>query len=136
MDGRFWYPRFPRLRHLVPTEVLLAWPEFHLDQQWVSTTELFGSVEQLSASGGGFTNRGGETLFDAVTRTAVDWDGVTSTPGTCSACDLSAAVLADLGHFGSRDQLFARHGQTMCWGARTLTDPILNRWTAGHDQRR
>ncbi|WP_344505921.1 transglutaminase domain-containing protein [Dactylosporangium maewongense] len=135
VDGRFWYPRFPRLRHLVPTEVLLAWPEFHLDSQWISTTELFGSVEQLGGSGGGFTNSGGETLFDAVARTAVDWDGASSTPGACSACDLSAAVLADLGHFDSRDQLFATHGQTMCWGARTLTAPVLNRWTAGHPQR-
>ncbi|MEV0564886.1 transglutaminase domain-containing protein [Dactylosporangium sp. NPDC050588] len=134
IDGRFWYPRFTRFRHLVPSEVLLAWPEFYLDGRWVSTTELFGSVEQLSASGDAFTNSGGETLFDAVARTAVDWDGVSSTPGACSACDLSAAVLADLGHFDSRDQLFATHGQTMCWGARTLTAPILNRWTARHNQ--
>jgi len=130
VDGRFWYPRFPRLRFLVPAEVLLAWPEFHFDGQWVSTTELFGSVERLSAGGGGFTNSGGETLFDAVARTAVDWDGVSSAPGTCSACDLSATVIADLGRFDSRDQLFATHGQTMCWGARTLAAPVLNHWAA------
>ncbi|AEV87670.1 hypothetical protein ACWT_6658 [Actinoplanes sp. SE50] len=131
VDGRFWYPRFPRLRRLVPAEVLLAWPEFRLDDRWVPVTELFGSVEQLSAGGGGFTNSGGETLFDAVARTAVDWDGVTSTPGGCSSCDLSATVLADLGRFDSRDEVFAGYGQTMCWGARTLGGPILSRWAPG-----
>ena len=26
VDGRFWYPRFPRLRALVPDQVVLAWP--------------------------------------------------------------------------------------------------------------
>jgi hypothetical protein len=130
VDGRFWYPRFPRLRFLVPTEVLLAWPEFQLGGRWVSATELFGSVERLSAGGGGFTNSGGETLFNAVARTAVDWDGVSSLPGTCSACDLSATVIADLGRFDSRDQLFATHGQTMCRGARILASPILDRWAA------
>lgn len=28
VDGTFWYPRFPRLRRIVPDQVLLAWPEF------------------------------------------------------------------------------------------------------------
>jgi hypothetical protein len=130
VDGRFWYPRFPRIRFIVPDVVLLAWPEFNLGEQWVSATELFGPVEQLSASGGGFTNDDGETLFDALARTAVDWDGATSTPGTCSVCDLSATVVADLGRFNSRDELFARHGQTMCWPARTLAAPVLGRWSA------
>jgi hypothetical protein len=31
VDGSFWYPRFPRLRALVPRIVVLAWPEFLLD---------------------------------------------------------------------------------------------------------
>nr|WP_307794071.1 transglutaminase domain-containing protein [Actinacidiphila bryophytorum] len=30
VDGSFWYPRFPRLRRLVPAQVVLAWPEFHV----------------------------------------------------------------------------------------------------------
>jgi hypothetical protein len=134
VDGRFWYPRFPRLRFIVPDVVLLAWPEFHLDGQWVSATELFGPVQQLSAHGGSFTNSDGETLFDALARTAVDWDGLTSTPSTCSTCDLSATVVADLGRFNSRDQLFAVHGQTMCWPARTLAGPFLGRWSAQASQ--
>jgi hypothetical protein len=130
VDGRFWYPRFKRLRFAVPTAVLLAWPEFLLEGEWVSASELFGPPGSLSGSSG-FTNTHGETLFDAVARTAVDWDGVSSTPGACSACDLSATVLRDFRHFDSRDELFERHGQTLCWPARFVVDPILGHWSAG-----
>jgi len=76
VDGRFWYPRFPRMRFLVPDQVVLAWPEFLLDSEWVQVAELFGSLSSLSEDpGGGFTNAGAETLFDALARTAVDFDG-------------------------------------------------------------
>jgi hypothetical protein len=126
VDGRFWYPRFPRLRFVVPDAVLLAWPEFLLDGAWVPVSELFGPVQATA----GFTNADGETLFDALARGAVDWDGTTSAPGSCSACDLSATVLRDLGHFDSRDELFAVHGQTLCWPARTAAEPVLGRWAA------
>jgi Transglutaminase-like superfamily len=34
VDGRFWYPRFRRLRFAVPDAVLLAWPEFFLGEVW------------------------------------------------------------------------------------------------------
>lgn len=130
VDGRFWYPRFRRLRFAVPDAVLLAWPEFLLDDDWVGASELFGPLESWS-SGSGFSNSDGETLFDALARTAVDWDGTTNTPGARSACDLSWAILRDLGRFNSRDDLFAKHGQTLCWPARTLGDPVLGRWSAG-----
>lgn len=136
VDGRFWYPRFPRLKPLVPEQVLLAWPEFrldgHPDSQWVPIAELFGTLTELSTAGG-FSNQGGETLFDAVARTAVDWDGTSaaSCDGPGIACDLSAQVRVDLGHFTSRDELFARHGQTLCRPARTLAEPVLGRWSAG-----
>jgi transglutaminase-like putative cysteine protease len=134
VDGTFWYPRFPRLKPLVPEHVLLAWPEFRLDGDWVPIAELFGSLTELSASGG-YSNTGGETLFDAVARTAVDWDG-TATAASCDGgpagvCDLSAQVRLDLGHFTSRDELFAQHGQTLCLPARTLAEPVLGRWSAG-----
>jgi hypothetical protein len=69
-------------------------------------------------------------LFDAIARSAVDWDGVTGTPSSCSACDLSGSVVEDLGYFTSRDDLFTVHGQTLCWGARTLAGPFLQRWPA------
>jgi hypothetical protein len=49
----------------------------------------------------------------------------------CSTCDLSATVLRDLGRFDSRDELFIRYGQTLCWPARTLAEPFLSRWAAG-----
>ena len=129
VDGRFWCPRFPRLRFAVPDAVLLAWPEFLLEGDWLAASELFGPVGSL-CGGSGFSNADGETLFDAVARTAVDWDGTTSTLGACSACDLSATVLQDFGRFDSRDELFARHGQTLCWPARTLSGPVLGRWSA------
>ncbi|MGW2566275.1 transglutaminase domain-containing protein [Streptomyces sp. NPDC001537] len=136
VDGAFWYPRFPRLRRIVPDQVLLAWPEFRLEAgapahaagPWLPVSELFGSLDELSdGRGGGFTNAGAETLFEALSRTAVDWDGVTLCPADGASCDLSAHVLADLGHFDSRDQLFARHGQTLCRTARVLAEPVLGR---------
>ncbi|MFJ2030516.1 transglutaminase domain-containing protein [Streptosporangium sp. NPDC087985] len=124
VDGRFWYPRFPRLRALIPQQVVLAWPEFLLDGHWVAVSELFGGLDTLRA-GGRFTNTAGETLFDAVARTAVDWGGV-----TCSSCDLSGYVLTDLGYFDSRDALFGAHGQTLCLPARITADLVMSRWAA------
>ncbi|MDF3301996.1 transglutaminase domain-containing protein [Streptomyces tropicalis] len=141
VDGRFWYPRFPRLRRIVPDRVVLAWPEFRLDgpspaghrtAPWLPVSELFGGLDDLGAGGGGgFTNAGSETLFEALSRTAVDWDGATACPAGGAACDLSVHVLADLGRFGSRDELFARHGQTLCATARLLAEPVLGRRSAG-----
>ncbi|MFI6564334.1 transglutaminase domain-containing protein [Streptomyces sp. NPDC050534] len=141
VDGTFWYPRFPRLRRLVPHQVVLAWPEFRLEglsaadhstAPWLPVSELFGDLGELSeGAGGGFTNSGAETLFEALSRTAIDWDGSTLCPASGAACDLSAYVLADLGHFDSRDALFARHGQTLCPTARTVAEPVLGRRAAG-----
>ncbi|MGJ6966786.1 transglutaminase domain-containing protein [Streptosporangium sp. G11] len=124
VSGRFWHPRFPRLRTLIPHQVVLAWPEFLLDGQWVTVSELYGDLSTLQKEEG-FTNIGGETLFDAVARTAVDWDGV-----TCSSCDLSGHVLADLGYFSSRDALFLEHGQTLCLPVRITADLIMGRRAA------
>ncbi|MET9929886.1 MULTISPECIES: transglutaminase-like domain-containing protein [unclassified Streptomyces] len=137
VDGAFWYPRFPGLRPLVPEEVLLAWPEFLLDGAWVPVTDLFAGHGARGAgadggapAGGGFTNSGPETLFEAVARTAVDWDAPPACAGS-APCDLSAHLRTDLGRFASRDELFARHGQTLCLAARTLAEPVLGRWSAG-----
>jgi len=130
VDGSFWYPRFPRMRILVPDAVLLAWPQFYIDERWVDSSELFGTLAALAAgSQPGFTNDGGETLFDALPRTALDWDGRTRELGTCSACDLSARVVVDLGLYESRDQFFCEEGQTLSWLARVLTEPVLGRWS-------
>ncbi|WP_314611785.1 transglutaminase domain-containing protein [Streptomyces stackebrandtii] len=130
VDGAFWYPRFPRLHAFVPEEVVLAWPEFRLDGAWVAIDGLFGGDERTREHG--FTNTGAETLFEAVARTGVDWDA----PSACGAdsaapCDFSAHLRTDLGRFASRDELFARHGQTLCRPTRTLAEPVLGRWSAG-----
>lgn len=147
VDGSFWYPRFPRLRPFVPEEVLLAWPEFLLDGAWVPVAELFGDggtrttaegagtaagrTRTTAEGAGGFTNSGPETLFEAVARTSVDWDAPAACAGSAAPCDLSAHLRTDLGRFDSRDELFARHGQTLCRPARTLAEPVLGRWSAG-----
>jgi hypothetical protein len=127
VDGSFWYPRFPRLRALVPRIVVLAWPEFLLDGEWVGAGDLFGPMVALPAGSAGFTNADGETLFDAVARSAVDWDGVTSLPGTCSSCDLSTVVRGDAGYFSNRDILFDAAGQTLCRPALMIGDPFMRR---------
>ncbi|WP_206066765.1 transglutaminase domain-containing protein [Nonomuraea composti] len=124
LDGRFWHPRFPRLRALIPRRVVLAWPEFLLDGKWVAVSELYGDLTALR-TGGRFTNTGSVTLFDAIAHTAVDWDG-----GTCSSCDLSGHVLADLGCFTARDDLFDQHGQTLCLPVRIPVDLIMGRRAA------
>ncbi|SEC58047.1 transglutaminase domain-containing protein [Streptomyces sp. TLI_105] len=152
VDGTFWYPRFPKLRAFVPEEVLLAWPEFRLDATdatdaarvsgavagagpdpastaWVPIAELFTGLAP-GGHGGGFTNSGAETLFEAVARTTVDWDAPAACAGS-APCDLSAHLRTDLGRFSSRDELFDLHGQTLCRPARTLAEPVLGRWSAG-----
>ncbi|WP_418960189.1 transglutaminase domain-containing protein [Streptomyces tritici] len=132
VDGALWYPRFPRMRRLVPDHVVLAWPEFRLGDGWLPVSELFGGLDELSARpGGGFTNAGPETLFEALSRTAIDWDGATACPADAAGCDLAAHVVADLGHYDSRDDLFAHHGQTLCPTARLVAEPILGRRSAG-----
>lgn len=117
--------------------MVLAWPEFRLPEakptQWLTVSELFGSLDEPGAApGGGFTNTGAETLFEAISRTAIDWDGAARLcPADAGPCDLSAYVLTDLGHFDSRDALFSHHGQTLCPLARTVAEPLLGRHAAG-----
>ncbi|WP_323379186.1 transglutaminase domain-containing protein [Streptomyces durbertensis] len=136
LDGAFWYPRFPRLRPLVPDQVVLAWPEFRPGPAdgadgWLSPSALFGGTEgSARRPSGGFGNDGAETLFEALSRTSLDWDGTASCPAG-GGCDLSGHVLADLGRFDSRDDLFAAHGQTLCGTARLLAEPVLGRRSAG-----
>jgi hypothetical protein len=129
VSGEFWYPRFPRLRRLVPRDVVIAWPELFVDGTWRPIDEIVARPHAASGSApvcpAPFTNDS-ETLFDAAARTRIGWD---APPAGCDLCDLSHVVVRDLGRFGSRDALFARHGQTLCWPARRLTDPLLGRWS-------
>jgi transglutaminase-like putative cysteine protease len=123
VDRSFWYPRFPRTRFALPDRMMLAWPSFRIDGGWRAASELFGPIG--CRGGGGFANRGAETLFEAVGRCAVDWDGVAD-----GEYDLSRFVRADYGVFADRDELFARRGQTLCAPVRALGDPVLRRVAA------
>jgi len=104
--GRLWNPRFKFTKSFIPSRILLAWPQFHLDGCWISVEELFGPSEQLAQENpGGFTNDD-ESLFDAVDHIALDFAGKTSACGA-GACDLSGFVVGDAGPFDTRDDLFA-----------------------------
>lgn len=111
IDGRFWSTRFPRWRCVLPRRVLLAWPEFFLDGRWIDFAELYGPLPELAERHQeGFTNATGETLFEAVSRTAVDWYGQTRCLSIAASCDLSGFVVADGGIFSSRDAVFDQYG--------------------------
>ncbi|MGA2230887.1 MAG: transglutaminase domain-containing protein [Tepidisphaeraceae bacterium] len=108
IDGRFWAPRFRLARQFLPRRILLAWPQFHLDDNWLGVESLFDNVEVLAAKNPKPFANDSESLFDAVKNTAVDFDGKT---GGCagSRCDLSRFVVEDAGTFTTRDKLFATY---------------------------
>lgn len=124
IDRSFWYPRFPKIGFLLPDQMLLVWPEFLIDDQWRSASDLFGSIG--CRGGGAFTNAGSETLFEAIGRCAVDWDGRSSG----SEFDLSRFVRVDHGYFVDRDTAFALLGQTLAPAFLTVLDPVLRRVSA------
>ncbi|QTV79386.1 hypothetical protein [Microbacterium sp. NIBRBAC000506063] len=76
--------------------------------------------------GGAFTSRGAETLFEAVGRCAIDWDGRAGD----ASYDLSQFVRAHYGYFRHRDDVFALLGQTLCAPSRKVADPLLRRIAA------
>jgi len=98
----FWFPRFAAWKVFIPRRVLLLWPQFHLDGGWLDFDELYGALDAASNAGKGFTNTG-ETLFEAVADTAVDFFGKTCEAGCPSEADLSRFIERDAGFFDSRD---------------------------------
>lgn len=114
IDGRFWYPRFqPPLRWMIPSRLLLAWPQFWLEEGWVDTDELFASSHELAARAEQPFTNSGETLFEAIEHTAVDFFGKTKSCGLAcisTPLDLSGYLREDGGIFDSRDVLFGRLG--------------------------
>lgn len=95
VSGAFWYPRFSAiLRMFIPDRVLLLWPQFWLDEQWIGIEEVEAPLKQLASAGGTAFRNNGETLFEAVTHVPVDFTGV-----TCEACgnryDLSRFVVGE-----------------------------------------
>ncbi len=124
IDRSFWYPRFPRVGFLLPDQMLLVWPEFEIEGNWRSASDLFGPIG--CRGGGAFTNTGSETLFEAIGRCAIDWDGRDHP----SEFDLSNFVRTDQGYFQDRDAAFARLGQTLAPPFLVLMDPLLRRVSA------
>lgn len=108
ISGAFWNRRFPLTRVFIPRRILLAWPEFRLESGWIGVEEIFGPLTEMAEKSTAFANDG-ETLFEAVQSTAVDFAGATQ---GCSPnhCDLSRYVLEACGTFDTRDELFSRFG--------------------------
>lgn len=109
VSGRFWYPRFSvLLRAFIPRHVLLLWPQFWLQDRWVGMEEVHTTLERLaSGSEARFLNNG-ETLFEAVSHTPIDFAGV-----TCAQCgdqyDLSRFVLREDERASTRDAALSRY---------------------------
>jgi len=107
LSGRFWNKRFPVARLFIPHRVLLAWPPFFVSGDWRGIEEIHGPLEARAADAVPFANDG-ETLFEAVSSTAVDFEGKTRMCST--SCDLSKFVVAQDGVFDARDDLFEQLG--------------------------
>lgn len=107
VSGHFWSNRFPVMRVFIPRRVLLAWPQFHVEDRWIGVEEIFGAVRERASRATAFANDG-ETLFEAVQSTVIDFDGRTRECPT--GCDLSRFITEDSGVFDTRDDLFARIG--------------------------
>lgn len=123
IDRSFWYSRFPHIGFMLPDRILLAWPEFHIDR-WQPVSELFGPIG--CRGGRPFTNHDSETLFEAIGRCAVDWDGQAGN----EAYNLSRFVRADYGYFANRDDAFGQLGQTLCMPSRLIADSVLRHVSA------
>lgn len=111
VKGSFWYPRFRLSQYFIPRRILLVWPQFFLEGLWVDFDELYAPAAQLAATAKhGFTNDG-ESLFEAVQHTPVDFLGKTC--GLACATpeqNLSRFILSDDGFFDTRDEAFDRFG--------------------------
>ena len=111
VSGQFWYPRFRAVMLFLPKQILLLWPQFFVDNAWGDAEEIYAPLPQLAqAAQHGFRNDG-ESVFDAIEHTPIDFFAKTCGVG-CSASkfDLSRFVLADEGFFASRDDAFQRLG--------------------------
>ena len=96
---------------VIPNVVLLVWPQFYIEEEWLDLDELHaGMAELVTKSTTGFTNTG-ESLFEAVVGKPVDFLGK-----TCGlACsrpehDLSRFLVHDSGLFDTRDEVFEQFG--------------------------
>src|SRR5208282_2352719 len=111
VSGRFWYPRFRVFRPFIPKRILLLWPQFFVLDRWIDFDELYAPAQELADRAQRSFSNDGESIFDAVDHTPVDFMAK-----TCRAeCarpnfDLSRFVLSDEGFFDTRDEVFERFG--------------------------
>jgi Transglutaminase-like superfamily len=100
VKGSFWHPRFRLTRWFLPANVLLVWPQFFVAHGWVDFDELHAPITQLARKAKtGFKNDG-ESLFEAVIKTPVDFCGKTcSLPSSKLEFNLSTFISADEGLF-------------------------------------
>jgi hypothetical protein len=90
---------------------LLVWPQFFVDGSWIDFDELYGSAAELAERAERAFSNDGESIFDAVGHTPVDFMAKTCGPSCApSKFDLSKFVLADEGFLDTRDEAFARFG--------------------------
>jgi hypothetical protein len=111
VDGRFWYPRFPLLHRFIPKRILLLWPQFFIQDGWIDFDELYGPMSQIAAASTNAFSNEGESLFEAVEHTPIDFLGKTC--GLACAIreqGLSKFILADEGVFDTRDEALERFG--------------------------
>src|ERR1700722_3758844 len=111
VSGRFWYPRFRILRAFIPPKILLVWPQFFVEDAWIDFEEIYGPAAELAERAEQAFSNNGESIFDAVDHTPVDFMAKTCRVGCVpSKFDLSRFVLADEGFLDSRDEVFERFG--------------------------
>jgi hypothetical protein len=111
VSGRFWFPRFRLFRAFIPSRILLVWPQFFVQRVWIDFDELYSTAAELAERAEHAFNNNGESIFDAVDSTPVDFLAKTCRVGcTRSSFDLSRFVLADEGFFDTRDEVFERFG--------------------------
>jgi hypothetical protein len=112
IKGEFWYPRFRKYRLFIPKVLLLAWPEFHVNNCWTSVDEIYSPVTEIFRnSNSGFSNRDSETLFEAIKETPIDFAGKAfSCECRNSELSLSRYVASNAGIFATRDEVFRRFG--------------------------
>jgi hypothetical protein len=112
IKGEFWYPRFHKYRLFIPKVLLLAWPEFHVNNCWTSVDEIYSPVAEIfQNSNSGFSNRDTETLFEAIQATPIDFSGkALSCECRNSELSLSRYVASNAGIFATRDEVFGRFG--------------------------
>lgn len=111
ISGRFWYPRFRLFRTFIPAKILLVWPQFFLGGSWVDFDELYSPAANLAETARQAFSNAGESIFDAVDHTPIDFMAKTCGPACApSKFDLSKFVAADEGFFDTRDEVFARFG--------------------------